>query len=304
MNEKEIYTSLDCIKPTQEQKDRMLNNILAQAKQKKVEPQKTSNVVSFRPRQWMYVAASLLVVVGVGSYVGKQSLMTPPSYMEQENPSYGQQVGVRKFMNYKGYRYVFLEEIPQNIDFSSLTNQLGQLESLLIFGETTDTAKEYATTFAQGGTIWESKDYNPDYRVVVEHEGQYYLCENVGRSDDTYFDLAHFFEAADFGERALGIEVSRRIDGIFITELDQQTSKALLEDISKSRFLETDQIPYEELASDEAREKSITLKILLSDETSLEIFATPSLRILSIGDNYYQISEAVQESLKGIMSNQ
>lgn len=302
MNENQLKQSFDTIKPTQEQKDRMHSKLLSQI-EKHGQTQKTdtpkAKVVSLesRRRQWTLAAASLVAVVGLSVSMQMINTTTEPTNtgITISAPSSTQGMGMRKFMNYNGHRYVFLEDTYQvDIEEDDLIQALDTLETQLTYDGTSDPTEQLATSFAIGGTIWEVEQYNPSYRVVVALEGNYYLCENMGRSDDQVFNLSQFFDEAKFSDRVEHIEMAYRNDNEQIARLNKADSVFLLELISESEFLMPSEIDFETFFSEEP----IRVKVVLDDQTRLEMVIVLSQNIIGIGDNYYSMTPELEAYIK------
>lgn len=252
----------------------------------------TSTYFKFRP--WMAAAASFIIVLGLGAslHLIRNDSSTDTQSIVLSAPMENQPTGMRKFLNYNDCRYIFLEEVPPvPLKSTDLVKQLGTLDTQLTYDETSNLTQNFASTFAIGSAVWEVSQYDPAYRIVVAFEDQYYLCENVGRSDDGPFDIGQFFEAADFYDRARNTQLSYRINSEFIGLLSQSQTIALLKSIGDSQYLPCADIDFETLFQGESQGSSITLNVTLDDQTTLEMFVTPSQKIISIGDNYYQISD-------------
>ncbi|MGL4335931.1 MAG: hypothetical protein ACRCST_03480 [Turicibacter sp.] len=175
MNKTQLNESIESIKPTQEQKERMLKNILT------TNPphQKRATILSYQVKPLLYLSASVVILIGIGFNLNlnHQNITSPPVSSSPELP-FEQPKDLHNIITYKGYRYTILENVSQKIDTLSLTNVLETIHVKDNIGLDLDEI----STNEQDIMIWESDNYHPDYRIVIQQGDAYYLCENSEQS--------------------------------------------------------------------------------------------------------------------------
>lgn len=157
MPNKNLKQSFEALTPTQEQKERMLANILEKSKEKS-----TSKIIPFnhKVKPFIAVAASLVIVTSgiiTLTQVGNNTISNSPTIpnQPQESPN---------LVVYNDMYYAYGEELT-NLSDEDLIGPLDKIENL-------------------GGDmdiLWELKGYDPKEVIVVEHLGSYYLCKNINQ---------------------------------------------------------------------------------------------------------------------------
>ncbi|MDE6902170.1 MAG: hypothetical protein K2P22_05455, partial [Lachnospiraceae bacterium] len=153
-----------------------------------------------RWKTWASIAACLALLVGSAAVVRMSHQAPLPIHqvpmmgIASESPN-----GPRKYLNYNGCQYVFLENgSPFELTEAHLGEVLGRLEYDILADREANSARDYAATFGVGGTIYRMTGYDPDFRIAVEWDGSFYICEKSGNTDGSDLDAAALFEAANF----------------------------------------------------------------------------------------------------------
>lgn len=288
MDKEQVRQTIERIQATEEQKERMLKQILKQGRQEKG----TRRLLQESYKQWSYVAAFFIAVIGIGVFTAHQREHLPLYY--KEAPQMGAEgqgsTNVRQVVHLNGYRYIPLATEGE-VKTDKLVDCLGVLENKLYFDGADDLTQDLATTFAVGGEVWAYMDYHPSYRIVVHYDGRYYLCENVGHIDDSYFNIERYFQDAGFEQRIKRAElVYNNGNGLPIL-LNLSESRTVIRELAQSTFVAPSAIDYERLFEEEI----VYFMGFLDDGTYLHVTLIPNMGIMQLGDNYYAITEKLQK---------
>ncbi len=196
--------------------------------------------------------------------------------------------GMRKFMNYNGHRYVFIEN---GSTYALSSNQLNGALGTLVHDVQSDlennSNKEFSSTFAIGGTIFELTNYDSDFRVAVEWEDNYYICQSVGLSDNTPMNISEHFQSADFPNAINGISVYDHAGTEMLAEIPSEFITALISTLSQAQPAKLSDEEYQKIGKAQNEGKSFQLFLTLNDGTIYKLYVIPSLEITMIGDNRY-----------------
>lgn len=229
------------------------------------------------------------------------------THQPQSQPSADTPVGMRKFLNYNGFRYAFVED-GKSFDFSSLTlgDELGTLEYDIVAGMASGQSvsdKEFSASFAVGGQLYAHPDYDPAFRLIVKLDDQYYLAELVGKTDNTTIEPDYFFEHSKLSTTATGCDILNHIGNTTFSSLDSEDAKAMLEIISTSTAAELASSDYEQIASAQSEGKSYQLHVTLPDSTYYSMYLLPELGLISIGDDYYRLPDSFSQNYSELFSS-
>lgn len=241
-------------------------------------------------RAWGAAAACLLLAaVSVVVYRGSHRPTVP---IRQIQTAAVPSNGPRKTLNYDGGQYVFTENGSTfALTEDHLGEALGRLEYDILADREANAARDYAATFAVGGTVYRMKGYDPLFRVAVEFEGNWYICERTGRTDGSPLDPAALFEAAGFDRNVTEIIL---FDHFGREELGRLSGKeagklvALLAQISPASLERED---YEAIAKAQNGGESFLVEFRLADTTRYKLYVIPSLSIAMVGNGRYALTE-------------
>lgn len=207
-------------------------------------------------------------------------------------PAEASPFGMRKYMNCNGRRYVFMENgSSYALSREQLKGELGKLEHDIRSDPENNSKKDFSATFALGGTVYEMTDYNPDFRVAVEWEDNYYICQSVGLSDNTPMNAAEYFKAADFRKTVTGISVYDHRGTELLAEVSAEDTKPMIDALSRSQPAELTDEEYQLIGKAQKEGRSFQLFFALNDGTIYKLYVIPSLEITMIGDNRYILPE-------------
>ena len=320
MEDDQREKALASITPTSQQKERMLQNILAHRDQQQTThstPDTTTNVIKLKTtnRPWMkniglVAACFILLVIGI-TLTPRDYLHPPVAHLSQptnnsprtnppvahtpptDSPMMSEQPPTNhdapQHMNYNGYRYDVIQTLSgDEVSTTQLSTKLGKLNSQL---KGDGGNQDFSTSFAPDGIVWQTSNYNPLFRLIVEKGGLYYLCENVGSTTDTILSLEEYFEAAQLLQLLLEIQVSSRDSGELLSTIEKDSWQELI-----TLLLQSQQIDSPPTISDEATD-DLSMELKLSDSTSLDMYITPHNKMMCMGNRYFEISDDLQQYL-------
>lgn len=159
MTNNHIKQSFESITPTEEQKKRMLNNILQKAGEQPIEQLEPKVIpLSRKTRPFLAIAASLVIVVSGAitlTQVGDDNVGYSPM-IPNENQA------TTHLIVYNNTSYTYGEELTD----ISPEDLIGPLDTIENSGDDAD-------------IIWQLKGHDPKDTIVLEHLGTYYLCKKL-----------------------------------------------------------------------------------------------------------------------------
>ncbi|MDL2234480.1 hypothetical protein LJC63_13015 [Ruminococcaceae bacterium OttesenSCG-928-L11] len=257
--------------------------------------------------RWGAAAACLALIVGLA--LARMQAPPPqllPQLATEAEPramilTLDSPAGIRKILNYNGYRYAFAENgSPYDFSAFRLETRLGVLEHDIMAGmdgqgENTVAAMDFAATFAIGGVLYEIPGYNPAFRLAVEWDGRTYLAEAVGKVDNTPMDAASFFEAGDIRARIVSVAILAHSGGEPLQTVERkQTARDMVELLAKSTPAELTGDDYSAIATAQWEGRSWQMQLSLNDGTAVSLYVMPDLGYVSIGDEYYRLPDTFQ----------
>ncbi|GMK38517.1 hypothetical protein PCCS19_15710 [Paenibacillus sp. CCS19] len=310
MTEEELLERLARIGPTKTQTERMLQRIL-----------NPSEAKSKPKRQWRWsyriampaMLGMLLLAIGLpfmmngkeepAIVVLKPAVAISPMAVSitPRGFSLPQAGEIRKFLNYNGSRYEFLNK-GEPYDLSELklgeSEPLGKLEydiaaDMLIGGTNGYASRDFGTTYLTGGTLYELPGYDPAFRLAVERDDRYYIVQLVGHTDDSVIAADDYAAVAHLDKLAERVEL---LDGtgsqlLHAWSIEKEVREWIkhIASFEPSGKLTNEQ--YEQLAKAEASGEAYTLRVALRDGTAIDMPLTPEMCLIAIGDNRYKLSD-------------
>lgn len=246
-----------------------------------------------RWKAWASVAACLTLVIASVAVVrmSRQAPLpirqAPTAGIASETPG-----GPRKYLNYNGSQYVFLENgSPFELTEAHLGEALGRLEYDILADREANSARDYAATFGVGGTLYQMTGYGPDFRLAVEFEGNYYICEKTGNTDGSALDAAALFEAADFQKTVTEIILYDHFGRDELGRLSGKEAKKLIELLSQVSPASLTNEDYEAIGKAQKAGKSFLVVFQLADTTCYKLYVIPSLSIAMMGNDRYTLPD-------------
>lgn len=262
--------------------------------------------------RWVAAAACLALVIGFGV----SRLTVTPQLMPAETllmegrmlPDGGAEAGggampfsspavMRKFLNYAGYRYAFLEDgAPYDFAEFELTHNLGALDRDILAGMGDGgingiAEQDFATTFALGGTLYEIPGYDPAFRLAVALDGQIYLAELVGRVDNLPMGADYYCAVSDLEHMATKANILPHMGGDALRTLGRGDASRIARSLSGAEPVMLTNEDYEAVAREQTEGGSWQLELVLKDGTDLHMYVLPWLSLITIGDDYYALPE-------------
>ncbi|MCU6712114.1 hypothetical protein M6D81_25780 [Paenibacillus sp. J5C_2022] len=307
MNEKELIARIGRIGPTETQKERMLRSILAPEA-----PKKAPLKAAYRLAIPAACCAMLALVLTIPLFF-KQEAAIPQLVPASAQPAVGVSVfgvptrgldrmGPQKYMNYNGHRYTFLQQgaaydlsgfMPESKEeLGSL--QFDVLEDLGNGGKKGYADKDYAATFLVGGTLYSLPGYDTGFRLAVELDGQYYIAQLAGRTDDRIIPADEYIALADLKRLAERVDIMDHSGSKLLHSLEEKRAvREWIEAISASSSADDlTSEDYERLAGAQSEGQSYMIKYHLKDNTTIDMYVVPELKLASIGNGRYVLDDA------------
>lgn len=242
--------------------------------------------------KWGAIAACLgFVLVSAFSIKHFTENGTVPQ-IEQLAPAAYAPNGIRKLMNYNGSRYVFMGNgATYKLSDKQLKNVLGTLDYDIQADPQANAKKQFSATFALGGTVYEMKDYDPAFRIAVESEGNYYICQRVGLTDNAAMDISEYFEAARFPEIIDEVSIYDHAGTQMLSGVPEKEITALIDVLAQAEPAKLSNEDFQEISRAQKEGNSYQLFFELNDGTTYQLYVIPSLGITMLGDNRYALPE-------------
>ncbi|MBD3920963.1 hypothetical protein H8B09_19510 [Paenibacillus sp. PR3] len=310
MTEKELLERLARIGPTNTQTERMLQRIM-----------NPSEAKSKQKRQWRWsyrialpaMLGALLIGFGLPllmngeeepAIVVLKPIVTPVPMSIDISPRglHLPQLGeVRKFLNYNGSRYEFLNN-GQPYDLSELkleeSEPLGKLEYDITVdmqngGTNGYASRDFGTTYMTEGILYKLPGYDPAFRLAVARDDRYYIVQLVGHTDDSAIAAKDYVAAARLNKLVERVELleytgSQLLHAWSIEKEVREWVKHIAAFESAGKLTNEQ---YEQLAKARVPGETYKLRVVLKDGTAIDMLLTPRLRLISIGDSQYKLSD-------------
>lgn len=293
MRNDRIVSAYEGVKPDRASRERMLANILAHRKAAPL-PQRRRGAPALR---WgvpaACAAAVLLLAVSVPWF---QPAVESHGVLRQAAPGADSPNGMRKFMNYDGLRYVFLENgATYDLEADQLSQAVGTLEYDIVQDPQAYSSTEFAATFAVGGTIYELEDYDARFRLAVGIDGCYYICQSVDTTDNTGLELDTYFAVAELEERVETIQICDHAGLESLYEVSGPQVREMLSVIAGSTQTEPSNEQYQQIGRAQRTGGSFLLRCRMDDGTAYQLYVIPSLSIAMAGDSVYALPNVFSE---------
>ena len=287
------------IKPTEEVKERLLENILSENK----ENDKMAKKINFKKAVPMALAAAVVLAVGVSMMNGNenedivappQNALTATAPQPPRPPVSAPMPGMRKFLNYNGSRYEFINngEIFENV---SLGEKLGSLDIDIASNPAENNKLDLGTTFASGSEIYEVEGVDSFFRIAVNTPDGICIAQNVASVEGT-FDIAKLFESADFLNNTESIEIWDHFDREKLSEINEKDIESFLKEAALSKKAELSDEDYQAIGKAQSEGKSFRIVLKLKDAPDYKLYIIPEMNISMIGDSRLYLPDTFNES--------
>ena len=247
-----------------------------------------------KKRLWI-LAGVLLAAAAVGIVTAGHDRPVEPIVMEE--PSQDSPMGPRKTMNYDGHRYAFLENGASYRIAGQVGQELGVLTGDILADPEANGREDLAATFALGGRVRVLAGYDPRFRVAVELEDRYYICENVDVTGDGTPELRDYLDTADFDETVEDVEI---LDHMGLEVLAHTEPGWLLADLRKAEPAVLTDEDYAAIGQAQQEGKSFRVEFLLKDGTRFGFYLIPEMELAMVGDNKYTADLSRKEIFEGL----
>ena len=249
------------------------------------------------------LAAAIVLAVGVSVMNGNENgdiaappenalTATPPQPPKQ--PVSSPMPGMRKFLNYEGSRYEFINdgEIFENI---SLGEKLGDLEIDIASNPAENNRLDFGTTFASGSEIYAIEGVNSFFRIAVKTPDGICIAQNVA-SVEGAFDIAKLFESADFLNNTDSIEIWDHFDREKLSQINEEDIESFLKEVALSKKAELSDEDYQAIGKAQSDGKSFRIVLKMKDAPDYKLYIIPEMNISMIGDSRLYLPETFDES--------
>lgn len=246
-------------------------------------------------------AACLILTAAAAVMVHQLNRKDAVPQIEVARPAADSPAGIRKFMNYNGRRYIFMENgASYSLSEEQLKDVLGTLEYDITSDPQANAGREFSATFALGGTVYEMTGYHPDFRIAVKWNGEYYICQSAGLTDNSPMNVQEYFEAARFPETINQIAIYDHAGREMLGEFPQKETSSLISILSQVEPAALSEEDYQQIARAQREGKSYRLLLELDDGTTCSLYVIPSLDIAMIGDGRYALPESFGDNFEAL----
>ncbi|OAB27134.1 hypothetical protein PMSD_23915 [Paenibacillus macquariensis subsp. defensor] len=238
-------------------------------------------------------------MVGLAIYKSPSTPQSAPLEISQQTQVSASPTGIRKILNYNGYRYAFVEDGAQ-FKFTGLepVQSLGTLE-YDINPETgkddgdNNVEKDYSSTFAVGGKLYEIPTYPSHFRIAVKYEQHYYLAELVAKVNDSEMTAKEYLDMSNLKESAKEIHILNHVGNDVLKKMtDHAFVESIIEGLYSATNADLTNKEYEAIGQAQSEGKSYQLQFNIKDGTQTVMYIIPELKVVSMGDAYYQLPDA------------
>lgn len=251
-------------------------------------PRDAGRTVRFPWKRWAAAAACLCLLAA--SVVAAGRFVLPPAAepIVQTAPASDSPNGMRRFMNWNGMRYEFLEngavyQIPGEL----LGDAVGTLTHDIAADPEANAGKDLSATCALGGTVYELKNYDARFRVAVEYDGGYCICQSTAFTDGTPLDPASYFTLAGFPGNVRAVAVFDHSGGTRLAQLPEEQVGQFVEALAQSVPAQLSDEQYQQIGQAQRNGGSFRASFVLDDGTSYSFYLIPSMNIAMFGDGRY-----------------
>lgn len=253
-----------------------------------VRPQSAGKTIRFPWKRWA-AAAACLCLLGASAFAARGFLL--PAETEpivQTAPAADSPDGMRRYMNWNGMRYEFLEngavyQIPAEL----LGDAVGTLTHDIAADPEANAGKDLSSTYALGGTVYELKEYDAQFRVAVEYDGGYCICQSVAFNDGTPLDPAEYFALAGFPDNIQSVSVFDHGGSSLLAQLPKEETEQFVAALAQSVPAQLSDEQYQQIGQAQREGRSFRVTFDLDDGTGYGFYVIPSLDIAMFGDGRY-----------------
>ncbi|GIP28146.1 hypothetical protein J23TS9_32760 [Paenibacillus sp. J23TS9] len=250
--------------------------------------------------RWGSIAACFALVLGFAIYKFPHTPLPALTQISQQTPA-ASPTGIRKFLNYNGYRYAFVSDGAQfKFTGAEPVKSLGTLKfdirDIANHDKNQYAEKDYAATFAVGGELYEIPTSPSHFRIAVKYEQNYYLAEIVAKVNDSAITAKDYLDMSNLKEHVQDMHVMNHAgDDVLKKVTDHASVESIVKGLYDAKTADLSNKEYEAIAEAQSQGKSYQLKFNLKDGTSMSMYIIPELKVVSMGDDYYQLPDTFLE---------
>lgn len=297
-----IKNAFDKLILDEQTKSQMLSKILSSetetAAERRVNMKNSITLKKLAPAA-LCTAVAIICVFSFSLFKDKEA---PTQPIIQIAPSSDQPDSPRKILNYNGHRYVFLENGAVYDLGENIGEALGTITDDIFADPENNAKKDLASSFAIGGTVYSVDLYDTDFRIAVEFEGNYYVCENVDNLDGSDVNIAEYFKTAGFPETVDKISVKDHSGAETLYTLSDKETLSIIKHLSDVSPAELSNEQYQQIGHAQTNGESFILDFSLSDGTHFKMYVIPSLSIAMIGDNRYTLNQSFTDEFNDLFA--
>ncbi|MCJ8010587.1 hypothetical protein MUG84_02380 [Paenibacillus sp. KQZ6P-2] len=163
--------------------------------------------------------------------------------------------------------------------------------------------KDYATTFAVDGMLYEIPTYPSHFRIAVKYEQNYYLAEIVGKVNGSAITAKEYLDMSNLKEHTKDIDILNHVGNDELKKVtDHASMESIIEGLYSAKTAELTNKEYEAIAEAQSLGKSYQLKFNLKDGTHMAMYIIPELKVVSMGDAYYQLPDTFFDQTGDVFS--
>lgn len=265
------------------------------------QPQSAGKTIRFTWKR-LAAAAACLCMLAASVFAARGFVFQPETEpIVQTAPASDAPNGMRRFMNWNGMRYEFLEngavyQIPEG----QLGEALGTLIHDIAADPEANAGKDLSATYALGGTVYELKNYDTQFRVAVEYDDGYCICQSTAFTDGTPLDPASYFTLAGFPDNIQAVSVFDHSGSSLLTQLPQKEMEQFVAALAQSVPAQLSDEQYQQIGRAQREGKSFRVTFDLDDGTSYGFYLIPSLNIAMFGDGRYTTPQDFSDTFGGL----
>ena len=226
------------------------------------------------------------------AYIGIDRSPVPVTPVTQSTVAAAPPGGISRYLNYDGYRYRFIGNGSTfDLEDSLLAEPLGTLEYDIISDPQTYSSVDFASTFAQGGTIYRMSTYDPAFRVAVELDGNFYICESTGPTDGSDWSVADYFETADFQNIVTGISIYDHFGREELAQFHGEDVERMLQLLTQVTPATLTNDDYSKIGKVQTSGDSFLVAFQLADTTRYQLYVIPSMSIAMINNDRFFVTD-------------
>lgn len=239
--------------------------------------------------RWGTVAAcAVLLLGGLAIYKLGPTPLSDSLEISQQTEVSSSPAGIRKILNYNGYRYEFVGNGAE-FKFTGLDDK--------------SLGKDYDSTFAVGGGLYEIPTYPSHFRIAVKYEQNYYLAEIVAKINGPEMTAKEYLEMSNLKELAQEINILNHIGNDVLKRITNQAFiDSIIEGLYSTKNVDLTNKEYENIGSAQSQGKSYQLQFNMKDGTQMAMYIIPELKVVSMGDTYYRLSNVFFDQAGDIFS--